>query len=78
MANESPPNDRLKRVWQNQPLEGMLMSVDEIRRRAGKFQKEVYWRNAREYVAALAVVIFLGYTSIPVAILCGYGKDALK
>jgi succinate dehydrogenase / fumarate reductase, cytochrome b subunit len=27
---------------------------------------------------AVAVVIFLGYTSIPVAILCGYGKEALK
>jgi succinate dehydrogenase / fumarate reductase cytochrome b subunit len=26
----------------------------------------------------VAVVIFLGYTSIPVAILCGYGKEALK
>jgi len=27
---------------------------------------------------ALAVLIFLGYTSIPVAILLGYGKEALK
>jgi succinate dehydrogenase / fumarate reductase cytochrome b subunit len=26
----------------------------------------------------VAVLIFLGYTSIPVAILCGYGKEALK
>jgi len=26
----------------------------------------------------VAVAIFLGYTSIPVAILCGYGKEALK
>lgn len=26
----------------------------------------------------IAVLIFLGYTSIPVAILCGYGKEALK
>jgi succinate dehydrogenase / fumarate reductase, cytochrome b subunit len=27
---------------------------------------------------AIAIIIFLGYTSIPVAILCGYGKEALK
>jgi len=27
---------------------------------------------------AVAVLIFLGYTSIPIAILCGYGKEALK
>ena len=26
----------------------------------------------------VAVLIFLGYTTIPVAILCGYGKEALK
>jgi succinate dehydrogenase / fumarate reductase cytochrome b subunit len=26
----------------------------------------------------VAVLIFLGYTSIPMAILCGYGKEALK
>lgn len=37
------------------------MSVDEIRRRARKFQKKMYWRNAREYVAALVVVVFLGF-----------------
>jgi len=61
MTNESPPNDRLKSVWQNQPSEGMRMSVDEIRRRAGKFQKTIYWRNAREYVAGLAVVVFFGF-----------------
>jgi hypothetical protein len=24
------------------------------------------------------VLIFLGYSSIPVAILCGYGKEALR
>jgi len=25
----------------------------------------------------VAVLIFLGYTSIPLAVLCGYGKEAL-
>ena len=61
MANESLPNDRLKRVWQNQPSEGMRMSVDEIRQGAGKFERKIYWRNAREYVAGLVVVVFLGF-----------------
>jgi hypothetical protein len=36
------------------------MSIDEIRRRAGKFQEQVYWRNAREYAAGLATVLFSG------------------
>jgi hypothetical protein len=61
MVNESPPNDRLKTVWQNQPSEGIRMSVDEIRHRAGKFQKKIYWRNAREYVAALVVLVAFGF-----------------
>jgi hypothetical protein len=37
------------------------MSVDELRLRAGKFQKKTYWRNAREYVAGLLVVVGAGY-----------------
>ena len=61
MANESPPNDRLKAVWQNQPSEGMRMSIEEIHRRAGKFQKKINWRNAREYVAALVVIVIFGF-----------------
>ena len=60
MMNESPPNDRLKAVWQNQPLEGIRISVGEIRHRAGKFQNKVYWRNAREYVAGIGVVVLFG------------------
>jgi len=61
VANESTPNDRLKSIWQNQPSGGIRMSVDEIHRRAGKFQKKIYWRNAREYIAALVVVVFIGF-----------------
>ena len=37
------------------------MSVDQIRSSSGKFQRKIRWRNAREYVAALAVVIFFGF-----------------
>ena len=37
------------------------MSVDEIRHRVGKFQEKVYWRNAREYVAALVVIVIFGF-----------------
>jgi len=60
MPIESPPSD-MKNVWQNQKTEGIQMSVDEIRRRAGKFHRKIFWRNAREYVAALAVTLFFGY-----------------
>ncbi|MGO8816999.1 MAG: hypothetical protein ACLQVG_20350 [Terriglobia bacterium] len=61
MTNEPPPNDRLKSIWQNQPTEGIQMSIDEIRSRAGKFQTNVSWRNAREYVAAVIVVSIFAF-----------------
>ena len=61
MTNESPPNNGLKNVWQNQKVEGIRMSAEDIRRKAGKFRKKIFWRNAREYVAALVVVTFFGY-----------------
>jgi len=63
MTNETPPNQDVRDVWQNQELEGIRMSIDEIRRKAGKFQKKILWRNGREYVAALVVVIFFGFQS---------------
>lgn len=61
MMNESPPDRGPRSVWQNQKLEGIRMSADELRRRAGKFQRRIFWRNAREYVAALVVVVFFGF-----------------
>jgi len=37
------------------------MPLEEIRRRAGKFQHRIWWRNAREYAAIVVVVIVFGY-----------------
>lgn len=54
--NESP-----RSIWQNQTVEGVSMSLDDIRRKAGGFHRTIGWRNAREYVAALAVVVFFGF-----------------
>lgn len=36
------------------------MSADDIRRKAGKLERKVFWLNALNYVAALVVVIFFG------------------
>lgn len=60
MTNESSPNDT-RNVWQNQKPEGIRMSVDEIRRRAGKLQKKIFWRNLVEYAAGLMVVVCFGF-----------------
>ena len=45
--------NRAQKLWQNQPVEGIKMSLEEVRRRAGKFERRIWRRNAREYVASL-------------------------
>jgi succinate dehydrogenase / fumarate reductase cytochrome b subunit len=42
------------------------------------WKNEVYRPWLDKGARALAVLIFLGYTSIPIAILFGFGKEALK
>lgn len=37
------------------------MSVEQIQAVAGKFQRRIHWRNVREYVAAIAVVVFFSF-----------------
>jgi hypothetical protein len=60
MPNELP-QDELCNAWQTQPTENITMSLEEIRSRAGKFQRTIWRRNAREYVAFAIVVIVFGY-----------------
>ena len=50
-----------QRLWQDQPVEGITMSVETIRKRAAKFERKILWRNVREYVAALIAAALLGY-----------------
>lgn len=49
IAEQNP----VQKLWQDQPLEGVKMSAEEIRRRAGKFERRIWWRNMRETVASL-------------------------
>jgi succinate dehydrogenase / fumarate reductase cytochrome b subunit len=42
------------------------------------WKSEAYRPFLDNAARVVAVLIFLGYTSIPLAILCGYGKEALK
>ncbi|MGD0497087.1 MAG: hypothetical protein ABSC23_01490 [Bryobacteraceae bacterium] len=61
MSNESSQDRRMTELWQGQQVEGVRVTVDQIRASAGKFQRKIGWRNVREYVAALVVVIFFGF-----------------
>jgi hypothetical protein len=60
MPNEIP-QDALSKTWLDQPVENIAMPLEEIRRRAGKFERRVRWRNAREYTATAIVVAVFGY-----------------
>lgn len=62
MANDTRLNDDMRNIWQCQKTEGVHMSVDEIRLRAGKFNRGIQWRNAREYIAAFAVIVFFAFS----------------
>jgi hypothetical protein len=59
MSPEPSPNDA-KTLWRNQPSEGTVVSLDDIRERAEKFQSQVRRRNMREYLAAPVVVVASG------------------
>jgi hypothetical protein len=58
MTNEPNPDD-VRNLWQNQAVEKVTITVDEIRQRATRFERRIYWRNVREYTAGVVVVAFL-------------------
>jgi hypothetical protein len=56
------PTTPIQELWQQQPVEGTRMSIDEIRRRATKFEKKIMWRNLREYVSGgIASILFVWF-----------------
>jgi len=61
--NESP-NPTMKELWQHQPVEGIPMSLEMIRKRAGKFEKKVLWRNIREYAGGLIAAVLLAWSLV--------------
>jgi len=54
-------NHPAQQIWLSQPVEGIKMSADAIRQRAGKFETRIHRRNVREYVASLAAAALFGY-----------------
>lgn len=57
MPNEMNPNDP-RNLWQGQEVEKVILTVDEVRRRAARFERRIHWRNVREYLAGALVVAF--------------------
>ncbi|MGH9494831.1 MAG: hypothetical protein ACRD3B_07535 [Candidatus Sulfotelmatobacter sp.] len=50
-----------QQIWQSQPVEGVKMSAEAIRLRAGKFERRIVRRNLRELVASAFVIVVFGY-----------------
>jgi hypothetical protein len=48
-------------VWKDQPVESVEISLAEICRMANKFEKRIFRRNLREYVAGAIVIASFGY-----------------
>jgi hypothetical protein len=61
MPNELPPDDP-RSVWQSQTAEHTAMPLDEIRRKARKYQSKIQFRNSLEYVAVIFIVVFFSHT----------------
>jgi hypothetical protein len=47
-------------LWQTQEVEEMKITVEELRAKAGKFNRLIRWRNIREQVAALIIIVWAG------------------
>jgi hypothetical protein len=60
MNSDNSPND-LRNLWQSQATDAFSMSVEELRKAANKFTRDIFWRNSREYAAAVFVVGAYGY-----------------
>lgn len=52
--------DDPRNLWQTQEVQEMRISVEELRAKAAKFNGRIRWRNVREYVAALIIIVWGG------------------
>ena len=50
----------IKKLWRDQKMEDTV-TLANIHERAGKFQRRIYWRNVREYVATAVVILVFGW-----------------
>src|SRR5262245_50211510 len=60
MTNESDSKD-MKNLWQSQHTEPARIHPEELRKKMNKFERRIFWRNVREYVAGAVVIAVFGY-----------------
>lgn len=59
--NDNLSHSELGALWQSQPTEPPRMSPEDLRGRMRSFERRIFWRNLREYVAGAIVLIAFGY-----------------
>lgn len=64
MDNEIRNDTAITNVWKNQPVDMTEISLGEIHQKARKFEKRIFWRNLREYVAGAIVIATFGYVML--------------
>lgn len=60
MASEHDSTE-FEKLWQNQPSETPRISIGELRDRMHRFERKIFWRNIREYIAGVFVVAGYAY-----------------
>jgi hypothetical protein len=55
----TPPDDELGKLWRSRSMPPMEISLDEIKAKSRKLARQIAFRNAREYVAGTAGLVFL-------------------
>jgi hypothetical protein len=63
MANEPAMNDP-RTIWQNQPKEPFKMKVDEMRRRARRFQMKARFLVIYSIAAGLGMCVYFAWSSV--------------
>ncbi len=55
MPDDMNPTD-LRSLWQGQEVEQVILTVEEVRSRAARFERRIHSRNVREYIAGVVVI----------------------
>jgi hypothetical protein len=53
--------DDMRDLWQRQDVDGVTFTLEEIRRKAGRFEQRIRWRNLREYVVGALLMAFFAW-----------------
>lgn len=70
MPYELSPKDP-RSLWQSQESENVTISLADMRRLATRFERRIWWRNLREYVAGAVVI---GFSTFRLRLLHGWDR----